>query len=235
MTKIFFLGVFLLNTTALAETKNQILWQEWYLLTKDGVAQGYFEETMERRPGDKHLALSQRWVEKGKSETYIGSVVQDNKDLTPVAFFSEKKSATNAYKIDGRAKNGKLEITFKPLKPAGKQERKSLALKQKILLSNFLPKALSFHIGDPGSFSFIAVVEDAQDGIFDSRTGVADVSETSKNFKGTPCYRSIVTFNGLPGEWWITKDGKLCELQLPTTESKVQWTTEAEAKKALGM
>lgn len=201
-----------------------------------GVAQGYFEETMERRPADHHLAISQRWVENegGPSETYIGSVAMDDGNLTPVAFFSERKGA-RVYKIDGRVKNGKLEMTFKPLKPAGKNTKKSVAIKPNVLLSNFVPLRLATHDTAKGSLSFSAVVEDAKDGNFDSRVGSAEVFGVKKDIKGISCRKSIVEFEGIAGEWWVTSEGKLCELSIPSNQSRLERTTESEAKKALGL
>jgi hypothetical protein len=85
--------------------KAENLWHEWYLVSRNGAPVSTFEETAERRPQDRELSITQRWVEKaagGLSETYIGSVSAE-RDLSPVAFFVERKGA-KPYKIDGRAR-----------------------------------------------------------------------------------------------------------------------------------
>ena len=235
MKKILLLLLLTIPAQAAKPEANQILWKAWYLYTVAGVAQGYFEEILEKRPGDNHLALTQRWVETegGRAETYIGSVAVDNTNLTPVAFFSERKGP-RVYKIDGRAKAGKLDMTFKPIKPTGKNTKKTVVLGPNVLLSNFVPLKLSRHEASAGTLNFSAVVEDAKDGNFDSRTGSAEVFGVTKEIKGVACRKSIVEFEGVAGEWWVTKEGKLCELSIPASKSKLELTTESEAKKALG-
>jgi hypothetical protein len=218
-----------------ATPANKTLWKEWYVYSVGGVAQGYFEEVMESRPGDKQLALTQRWVEKegGRHETYIGSVAADDAKLTPVAFFSERKGPTGEYKIDGRAKNGKLQMNFTQVKPKPAKERKTADLSANLVLSNFVPLLLARHDAGKGALEFLAVVEDARDGKFDARTGHAEVHGITKQIKGRSCRRADVIFNGLEGEWWFTKEGKLCSVNMPASQSKLEISTEAEAKKSL--
>lgn len=233
MKKIYLL--LLLSSTALGATPNRTLWQEWYLYTVDGVAQGYFEETMESRPAEKNLALTQRWVEKenGRTETYIGSVAMDDQKLTPVAFFSERTGPNEAYKIDGRAKSGNLRMNFTAVKPKGQPQKKAVKIHAGLILSNFVPLLLARHDSTKGPLLFSAVVEDARDGKFDSRDGRAELATTTKDIKGQKCRLAAVEFNGIAGEWWFTTEGKLCRLELPSAKSKLELTTEAEAKKAL--
>lgn len=216
--------------------ENKLLWKEWYLFSVAGVPQGYFEEVAENRPGEKQIAITQKWVEKdgGKTETYIGSVASDDGKLTPVAFFSERKGA-KVYKIDGRVKAGKLEMTFKPIKPKGKNGRKSVAVDDNVLLSNFVPMKLASHNPNEGSFNFSAVVEDAKDGNFDSRTGSALVFGITKEIRGNTCRKSVVEFEGVAAEWWVTKEGKLCDLTNASQKYRLELSSEKEAKKALGI
>lgn len=216
---------------------NETLWRQWYLFTAAGVPQGYYEETVERRPAEKHLAVSQRWVEKegGRTETFIGSVAFDTPKLAPVAFFSERTGAAKSYKLDGRAKGAKLELTYKPVQPPGANIRKSALLKPTTVLSNFVPILLSRRALSPGAFQFEAVVEDARDGNFDVRPGAAEVLGVNKQIGGQTCRKAIVDFAGEQAEWWITKEGRLCELTIHGSQAKLVMTTEAEAKKALGL
>lgn len=217
-----------------AAPANKTLWKEWYVYTVGGVAKGYFEETMELRPADKQLALTQRWVEddSGRHETYIGSVAADDRKLTPIAFFSERKGATGEYKIDGRARNGKLQMSFTQLKPKPAKHKKEVSLAGKLVLSNFVPLLLARHDHGKGALDFVAVVEDARDGKFDAREGRAEVMGMTKEIKGNTCRRADVEFNGL-AEWWFTKEGKLCLVSVPGSKAKIELSTEAEAKKSL--
>lgn len=235
--KTIFIAIALLPALA-QSAENKTLWNEWYLYSVGGEAKGYFEETLERRPGEKQLAITQKWVEKdgptgGRSETYIGSVVQDSKALKPVAFFSERTGPQKSYKIDGRVKSGKLTITFTPIQPKGKPSRKSVKVLPGLHFSNFVPLLLAYADPAKGAVEFEALVEDAQDGRFGSRSGRADILGVTKKINDAACRKAIVEFDGIAGEWWFTPEGKLCEMQVPSSGSQLRRVTRAEAEKAL--
>ncbi len=227
--------VFFTTTTMSFGSDATVLWRQWYLLETNGVTTGYFEEVAERRTKDNHLSITQRWVENdnGRAETYIGSVAKDEKSLYPVAFFSDRKSKNSSYKIDGRVKDGKLTLTFKPQTPKGKSEKKVVPIKEGIIFSNFVPLYLSKQFGGAKDLEFLAIVEDARDANFDSRIGKAEFFGVTKEFQGNKCRKIHLEFNGMAGEWWISSEGKLCELRIPSNQSVLTLTTEAEAKKRL--
>jgi hypothetical protein len=214
---------------------SEVLWKQWYLLQVGGKVTGYFEEIAERRTKDKHISITQRWVEDdgGRADTYIGSVAKDNDSFEPVAFFSDRKSSSSSYKIDGRAKKGTLALTFKPEIPKGQNQKKTIPLTKGVILSNFVPFYLSKKIGKDSKVAFQAVVEDARDANFDSRIGNAEIFGVSKDIQGQTCRKVDLEFNGMQGEWWIASNGKLCELKIPTNQSVLTMTTEQDAKKLL--
>lgn len=211
------------------------LWKEWYLYSSAGVPQGYFEEEAEHRPKDKQVAISQRWVENedGGTTTFIGAVAKDDAKLTPIAFFSERKGQMRTYKLDGRTKGASLEMTFKPVIPPGANLKQSVKLRKDMVLSLFLPLKIARAKAGHGPVPFTAVVEDAKDGNFDSRPGSFEVQGATKNFKGLTCRRTVVSFNGSEDEWWLTKEGKICEIFVRANQSKLTLSSEAEAKAAL--
>lgn len=213
----------------------QILWKQYYLYTVAGVAKGYFEETAERRPAEKQLAVSQRWVEVdgGRTETFIGSVAADDAALTPVAFFSERSGAGHSYKLDGRAKGSDLSMSYRSLTPPGPSAQKKTAMKPGTILSNFVPLFLSRLDPAKGATRFFAVVEDARDGNFETRAGTALLQAVKKDIQGQTCRKARVEFNGQIGEWWVATDGRLCEFSLPDAKAKLSLSTEEAAKKAI--
>ena len=219
--------------SAAGETKT--LWKQYYLYTVNGQAKGYFEETAERREKEKQLAVSQRWVETdgGRTETFIGAVAEDNAALTPVAFFSERTGPRSAYKLDGRAKGSELSMTFRSTKPPSPAAQKKTAMKPGTIFSNFVPLYLSRLDPAKGAVRFYAVVEDARDGNFETRSGTALVQAVKKDIQGQTCRKARVEFNGQIGEWWIAQDGRLCEFSLPELKAKLSLSTEEAAKKAI--
>lgn len=217
-----------------APAKTEPLWKEWYLYTANGVPQGYFVEEAERRGKEKEIALSQRWfeVDDGGTETYIGAVAKDDGKFSPVAFFSERKGPNRNYKLDGRVKGNSLEMTFKPVIPPGANLRHSVKLEKNMILSMFLTMKIAKQ--KIGSTAFTAVVEDAKDGNFDLRPGSAEIQGATKKVNGLECRRAAVMFNDSEDEWWVAKDGRICEIRIRANQSRLLLTTEAEAKAALG-
>jgi hypothetical protein len=102
-----------------------------------------------------------------------------------------------------------------------------------MVLSNFVPTLLARHDGAKAKFEFSAVVEDARDGKFDARNGQAEIFGVKKQVKGESCRRAAVDFAGVRGDWWFTIEGKLCELTIGASGSKLELASEEEAKKSL--
>lgn len=229
-----FLFLFLCSSVFAAKDP-VVLWQQWYILQVNGSPSGYFEEVAEKRVKDGHISITQKWIEDdgGKAETYIGSVAKDNEALDPVAFFSDRKSSNSSYKIDGRGKNKKLTLTFKPEIPPGAAQKKEINLAKGVILSNFVPMFLAKKFGKEPKLEFLAVVEDARDANFDSRVGKAEFHGVTKDIQGNKCRKVDLEFNGMLGEWWITAEGKLCELRIPSNQSVLLMSTEKEAKSSL--
>jgi len=221
---------------AASNEKTEILWREWYLITQKTVAVGYFEETAERRPNDKQLAITQKWVEKmgGKSETYIGSVAEEAR-LKPVAFFVERKASNEekSYKTDGRAKDNKLEITFRPASAALAKSTENTPLQPSMYFSSFVPMAVARHFKEKGPLSFVAAVEDDGNMNVEVKKGLAEVQKDEKKIMGENCRQVVIHFGGQLQRWWITKSGKACLVEFPETNTKMELSTEQQAKKAL--
>lgn len=212
------------------------LWREWYLYSVSDAPQGYYQEEAEKRTSEKQIAISQKWheIDEGGTDTFIGSVANDDDKFTPVAFFSERNNAKRAYKLDARVKKNKIDFTFKLVKPPGVNIKKTVDLKKGMILSNFLSLALSKHDPKKGIFSFEAIVEDSRDGKFEARPGKAEMEGKTKQIAGNSCRLYNIVFEGVPSQWWITNEGKLCQVLIPQTQTQLILTTEAEAKKALG-
>ena len=210
----------------------KVLWKEWYLLTIQGEAQGYFVEEFEKRVNEKQLAISQTWFEKreGGVSTFIGSVASDNSALSPVAFFSDRKSAMKAYKVDGRVKGGTLELKLKPEGSEGGVE-KTYPMGKDFLLSNFLPYALTHQLKPGSPLSFSAIVEDPMDTSFELHKGNASRQSGNKQIKTEECKKFEVTIDGKGQSWWVADSGKLCEVYLPFSDSKLELSSEENIKK----
>jgi hypothetical protein len=198
------------------------------------VPQGFYLETAERRPAEKQLSITQRWTEKEATlaDTYIGAVSSDDGKFRPIAFFRERTQNGKVAKIDGRVKGAQLEITIKPAKLGGTKEKKSVTLKPSTYLSNFVSMVIAGKPASSEPYAFFAVVEDVRDGNYQPLEGAALVSATTKKIRGLSCRKVTVEFNG-QAEWWIAPDGRVCEISSLDGGSRISFTTEKEAKKAL--
>ena len=213
------------------------LWKEWYLVTQNGEALSYFEEIAERRPGEKQIAITQKFTEKlgGGAEVYIGSVAEEAR-LKPVAFFVDRKatSEVKSHKTDARVKSRKIEITFKPASPSLAKSTEIVPLSGDLFLSSFVPMAVARAFRGKKMAPFTALVEDGPDMSVEVKRGAAEITTQEKKIGGETCRGVVLTMSGQPQEWWITKDGKACLMEVSSLGLKMALTTEAEAKKALG-
>ncbi|HEY8278601.1 MAG TPA: hypothetical protein VIH99_03190 [Bdellovibrionota bacterium] len=225
----------LLFHSAAYGAKSETLWTAWYLITQKGSPVGYFEETAEKRPSDRQIAVTQKWVEKAgaRTETYIGSV-SGEEHLAPVAFFVERKGP-KPYKTDARAKGKRLEVTFKPGSPDLAKSTEYAPLADGTFFSSFVPMAIARRFaGQKGAFAFTAVVEDGGDMDVEVKKGLAEAQPSEKKIGKEECRQVLVKFDGKLQEWWITKKGKTCLVEFPDSDTKMELSTEALAKKALG-
>jgi|GEM_PF-5213136 len=231
------LSLILATASAAATAKSETLWKEWYLISQKGVAVGYFEETAERRTGEKQLAITQKWVEKmdGKAETYIGSVAEESR-LKPVAFFVDRKvggDESKTYKTDGRVKDKKLEITFKPASASLSKSTEVTSLQPSMYFSSFVPMAVARHFKEKGPLNFVAVVEDGGSMNVEVKKGLAEVQKDEKKIGSENCRSAIIHFGGQLQQWWITKAGKVCLVEFPDSKMKMELSDEQAARKAV--
>jgi hypothetical protein len=225
----------LLSSFASTSEKDATLWEHNFVYSHQGKVKGTYSEKLSRRAAQKHLAIEQNWRESsegGTSQTFIGSVVKDDTDLSPVAFFSER-SGSISYKVDGRALKGQIITTFKPSNPKGPQIRRTTKSGANVYLSNFLPMILARTVGKKDSLSFKAIVEDPQDKNFEPRSGKAQIVAQKKTVLGVECRLAQVAIDGMEGKWWFASDGSLCEMEIPAAETRLIRVTEDEAKKVV--
>jgi hypothetical protein len=215
--------------------KSEKLWNEWYLVTRNGAPVSLFEETAEKRGQENEIAITQNWIENAgdRQETYIGSV-SNAETLAPVAFFVERKGG-KPYKTDARVKGQQLEITFKPGSPDLAKSTELTPLGKGYYLSSILPTAIArkFVGKAKESFAFTAVVEDGGDMNVEVKKGTVDVGTKEKKIGKENCREALVVFDGKSQEWWVTKAGKACLVVFPDSGTKMELSTEKAAKKAM--
>lgn len=208
------------------------LWKECYLLSMNGKPAGMYVEEVELRKKEKQIAVTQRWREKEEGETYIGSVAMDDGIYSPIAFFNERQVGAQVTKTDGRIKNGKLNVTVKG--STGEKDHRSYSLRPRTYLSNTISLLVAKKKPAKEPYLFRAIVEDVRDGSYEPRAGAALITNETKKIRGLSCRKVQVEFSGT-AEWWVATDGRLCAMTNPGNGSKIELSTEAAAKKALGL
>jgi hypothetical protein len=215
--------------------KSVPLWKAWYLVSKDGKALSAFEETAEKRPRDAQIVITQKWIERvngQKSEAYIGAVAEENR-LAPVALFVERTGKARSYKTDGRVKAGRLDLTFKPANGPKPKSTASTRLAAGTYFSNFVPMAVARHFSEKGAFQFTAIVEDDGEMNVEVKSGIVEIQSIEKIIGGESCWGALIRIDGSLQEWWITKQGKTCQVNFPDSNTRLELSTEAAAKKAM--
>ena len=65
------------------------------------------------------------------------------------------------------------------------------------------------------------------------KKGTVDVGTAEKKFGKEKCRQATVTFDGKVQEWWVAGSGKTCLVYFPSSNTKMELTSENAAKKAL--
>jgi hypothetical protein len=219
-----------------APSENKILWAQWYTITNDHKPFMYLHEEVELRPKEKQIAISQRYWEKTQTgqvkEYYIGSVANDDKSLSPVAFFVERNNPQG--KVDGRAKKGVLQV--KASSPGSPPQKLTVTMEKNTIFSNFLPLLLARQKkGNTGESIFYSVIlEDSYGGVYQLDSGTAIYTKDSKKIGDSLCAKVENTFQGIATTWWISDQGKICRISVPSFGRTQEAVSEKEALNFLG-
>lgn len=215
-----------------AKPQNKILWSQWYTITNNNLPQMYLLEEAELRPKEGQVSISQRYWEKMPSgviqEYYIGSVAKDDKNYSPVAFFVEHYNPSS--KVDGRVREGALSVKSSGLGIT--PQKIHVKLEKNTILSNFLSLFLARQRKEQngaGANFYSVILEDGYAGVYQLDTGSALFTKDQKKIGDSLCYRVENTFQSIPTTWWITEQGKICRISVPSHGRTQEAVTEKEA------
>jgi hypothetical protein len=119
------------------------------------------------------------------------------------------------------------------LPPPLTRDEKTFPMAPNTIFYSTLPRYLAKH--EPGMYSVNAIMEDIR--TLDYVVKILQIRRTSETKKigALTCEESFVSLNGPMAEYWVAKDGTLCQLSIPESKSLIEMKTEAEAKTALGL
>src|SRR3989344_3234498 len=188
------------------------LWSQWYVYTAGNQPFGYYKEDLELSTAEKQFNIQQQLWEKnesgGISETFLGAVAKDDKKLSPVAFYVEKKKSSGGTVIQGRIKNGELQLSVIGLGGKIEPVKQNVFITNNTFLSSYLPMFLMKQKTIGKAISYKIILEEGDEGNFLPQNGTATISKTISIIEGNACQQVRIKFKKLDSTWWIDKEGK---------------------------
>ncbi|MEN9723810.1 MAG: hypothetical protein RJB38_1796 [Pseudomonadota bacterium] len=225
------------NDSALAKTASSPKWDYWYTVTiLPNHRYSYYHEQAELTKGRIHFKTEIWKNEEGFiNSEQLGSFSEDNADLKPLFYHFHANYRSSEVSIDGTANGGRLQIRITKNGQEAPVITKGLSGKaffssifpvwlQRQLLSVPAQQALSF------SKSFVAMMEDHQDSGFASEPGRFQVIEGDDYSKASKTVKVQVEFAGQRSFWYLDSGGAPTRIDIPTQRTRVQRSTEKEAK-----
>ncbi len=209
-----------------------------FLVEINGKPAAVYSESLEKSKKPRSLTLHQEWTGIGANpiNMTMRAVALDDLYLTPVSFETHARSrdGKNESKLFVRVKkNGKfkdLAYRFERIKPVREQPKeKQFIMPPDPLFFSFLPRYLAKI--EPGLYVLKAVMEDNQDAKMETRPLRINRMAEKKAIHGTTCERSSIDFNGSVGDWWVSKEGVLCEGGFPELKNSIRAISAEEATK----
>jgi hypothetical protein len=188
----------------------------------------------EKRPNNGLYAL-QRWKMFGEgvvATTTMETLSVDDESLSPSWMESRfdspvRKSSLKAMVVmSGKFQD--FELTFRSELPKKPKETKRFPMPSRAIFYTSLPRYVARL--PPGLHVVTAIIEDGQEPRLNTKLLRINRMSTKRAFGLKTCERAEIDFNGSEGEMWITPEGSLCELILPTSNMRFELVSAAEAE-----
>jgi len=237
--KTTFLTLVSISATQLfpSSSRAELLWDNWYVVSANGVHESYFNERAEIT-GDQAKIRVNYWIKEGtkvRSENF-GGTAKNTPELQPLLFNYRTREAGVEKVIDGTILNHGKIFSVK-VKRGERQSKPILAeMLPKLTLVSFFPLWIHKNYKKISSVQpkdFIAIIEDQVDrevpvgkgSVFEAMPD--DFAKQTKTRKLRILFRDIVAF------WYVGPKGDAVRITFPTLNKEVNKTTREEAEKSL--
>jgi len=207
----------------------------WYLVSMNGKPVGTLSESFSRDASDGELVTSQNWVSANGEVSEIETLTTPNDDLSPISFNLHYKGSAKELRLNAILQRNEhiADMHYKLIqsKPAPlKREEKTFPMAPQTIFYSSLPRYLARHAS--GMYTARAIMEDVRS--LDYSVKILQIRRTSESrkFGALTCEQSFVSLNGPMAEFWVAKDGTLCQVAIPESRSLIELKPESEAKSA---
>ncbi len=221
----------------LAPARAEVLWDNWYIESEDGIPQSYYNEKAETK-GDRAKIQVNKWIRDGKrirSEN-LGATAKNSTLLEPL-FYNFRTQVNGEEKvIDGTVSgNGKV---FSIKSKVGIRQSRPLRAEMvpKLFFSSFFPLWIhknAKRISGVQPIEFQSIVEDQVDDQIPVYRGSAYEMKPDEFAKETRTRKLRIEFNRIVAIWWVTPKGDAIKVDLPALKKTVLLTTREKAEASL--
>ncbi len=221
----------------LAPARAELLWDNWYIESEDGIPQSYYNEKAETK-GDRAKIQVNKWIRDGKrirSEN-LGATAKNSTLLEPL-FYNFRTQVNGEEKvIDGTVSgNGKV---FSIKSKVGIRQSRPLRAEMvpKLFFSSFFPLWIhknAKRISGVQPIEFQSIVEDQVDDQIPVYRGSAYEMKPDEFAKETHTRKLRIEFNRIVAIWWVTPKGDAIKVDLPALKRTVLLTTREKAEASL--
>lgn len=226
------------SALALNPVSAEVLWDNWYTVTAEGIPESYYNEKAEI-VGDRAKIQVNTWIKSGtkiKSEN-LGATAKNTTLLEPLLYNFRTQNAGGVEKIvDGSIiDNGKV-FSVKTKEGANATKPLRAEMLPKLILSSFFPLWVHKNykrINGAQPIEFQAIVEDQVQDQVPVIKGTAYEMNADEISKKSQTRKIRVTFNNIVAIWYISKKGDATFINIASLEKQVKKVDRATAEKFL--
>jgi hypothetical protein len=218
----------------LIPAKAALLWDNWYVVTRQGIPHSYYNEKAEIT-GDRAKIQVNTWIREGRrirSEN-LGATARNTPSLDPVYYNFRTQVEGEEKIIDGTVDSrGKV---FSVKSRTGIRQSKPLKAEMipNLILASFFPVWIHQNyrrITGVQPKEFQAILEDAVEGEVPVIRGTAYEMRPDEFAVSTKTRKLQVVFHKVVAFWWVTPKGDAVRIEIPELERVVQKSTREKAE-----
>lgn len=225
--------------TAAENASSERVRTTWYTYSRNNLPAGYYKETLSMRENGSEYEVEQEiWERQGAGlvNTYVNSRAKKNEALTPTGFYVKKRSIRSIDIMEGIANGSELGIRIHRGEDNHMPGVNLVKLDEKTIFGAFAPFYMANMRktkGEGQEFRASTILEEGDAGKYQAKPFRAQPSGKSTRLAGENCHEFLIQFDGLPASWWITDEGKLCRIHVPSVGTRLELSNEKAAKQYL--
>jgi hypothetical protein len=230
-------SIFATQIFSMNQSQAEVLWDNWYVVTADGVHDSYYNERVELT-GDKAKVRVNTWIKDGskiRSEN-LGATAKNTTLLEPLLYNFRTQENGIEKTMDGTIMNNGKVFSVKIKKGEKSFNPIRAQMLPKLILVSFFPVWIHQNYKKISSVQpkeFQAIIEDQvgeQVPVVNGNVYEMVPDATSKQLKAR---KLRVVFNNIVAYWYVTPKGDLIEISAPSLKKTVKKVSKEEAEKFL--